>query len=508
MSCLTIQTVFFYKNQKCAQISTDVYKLCFTSLRIIDYYEHIHRHLIDFFHGKICRYVQRRLMIWKVIVIIVYTKIHIQLSILTHNPRRLFIMKHGKRELFLLLSSDIYSCKLKKELKKFKTKTIIEVIPLISCEQQALLFSSISNRKIEKVISLSQTNSNKVTNKSNMDKDRDKSISLYLSHDYISIPVNSTIPSAMHLLIEKAEYCENVYTVLVVDNEKYIGTIDLKNLIIARKDDDFKTLVDKKHPFFYEDEKIDKCLTKTDNNRVLYPVLNRNGYLIGAVLQKDLKELNVEEFKEDYAKFGGLIDDEEKNEPLNKSIKKRIPWLIILLFLGLAVSAVIGNYEKIIATFPVIVFFQSMILDMAGNAGTQSLAVTIRSISENYDNKTKSCAKTIFKEIKIGIINGFLIAIISFFVVFAYLAFTKQELSNGFAFSYANVAIVSGIVASSMFISICLSNFIGSFFPIILTKIKIDPAVASGPFITTINDIIAISIYYGLSILFLKQFIF
>ena len=151
---------------------------------------------------------------------------------------------------------------------------------------------------------------------------------------------------------------------------------------------------------------------------------------------------------------------------------------------------------------PVIVFFQSMILGMAGNVGTQSLAVTIRNISnDSFDSDKKMQRKSIFKELKIGFSNGLLMGIISFIFVLLYLVITKKEINLGVGYLFKDSLLVSGIIGVSMLVAITLASIIGTIFPIILSKLKIDPAVASGPFITTMNDIVAVLVYYGLTYL-------
>lgn len=145
-----------------------------------------------------------------------------------------------------------------------------------------------------------------------------------------------------------------------------------------------------------------------------------------------------------------------------------------------------------------------MILDMAGNAGTQSLAVTIRNISdEAFLNDKKKIRKGIFKELKLGTVNGLLIGAVAFIFVIVYLFITKKEIVTSLGFNILETLKISSIIGVSMLISIMVSSMIGTLFPLFLEKINIDPAVASGPFITTINDIVAVTVYYGLIYIFL-----
>jgi len=178
------------------------------------------------------------------------------------------------------------------------------------------------------------------------------------------------------------------------------------------------------------------------------------------------------------------------NEPIKKSILKRLPWLAVLLLLGTGVSATVGLFELIVAHLPVIMCFQSLILDMAGNVGTQSLAVAIRVLSDNRI-AAKEKLLLIMKEFRIGMINGAILGILSFVAIGGYLCLTGNETS--FAFS------ISGCLGVAMVMAMAISAFAGTVIPVVFQKFGIDPAVASGPLITTVNDLVAVITYYGLS---------
>lgn len=186
------------------------------------------------------------------------------------------------------------------------------------------------------------------------------------------------------------------------------------------------------------------------------------------------------------------------NEPLRKSILKRLPWLAVLLILGTGVSATVGLFESIVAHLPVIMCFQSLILDMAGNVGTQSLAVAIRVLTDEKISGRKK-ASLIFKECRIGFINGAILGILSFAFIGGYLCITGNV--PFFAFS------ISGCLGIAMITAMAISAFAGTVIPLFFQKIGIDPAVASGPLITTVNDLVAVITYYGLSWLILINFL-
>ena len=328
-------------------------------------------------------------------------------------------------------------------------------------------------------------------------------IGSYMSDNFITISKDSTIKSAMKQMIDMAGEHDNIYTLYVTDNNKYYGAVSLRDLITARKDDSFEDLIKTGYPSFYDTDIMSECLEKIkDYSENSIPVISKDNEILGVLTTDSLVEATTDEFEEDYAKFAGLSEEEEMDESVGKSIKKRIPWLIILLFMGLLVSSVIGIFEGVITQVPIIVFFQSMVLGMAGNVGTQSLAVTIRNISnEDLKNDAKKQRKNILKELRIGTFNGLLIGLISFVFISVYLLITKANIHPETAFSIIDCAITAGIIGVSMMLSIIISSVIGTVFPLLLSKMKIDPAVASGPFITTLNDISSVVIYYGLAYL-------
>ena len=328
-------------------------------------------------------------------------------------------------------------------------------------------------------------------------------IGSYMTNNFIVIKNNLSIKQAMNAMVNEAGEHDNIYTIYVNDeNNKYYGAIDLKDLITARKDDLLEDLIMTSYPSFYDTELMSECIVKLrDYSETSIPILNHNNEIIGVITNDILLDATEEEFEEDYSKLAGLSNAEELDESVFTSIKKRIPWLVVLLFLGLFVSTVVGAFEAVIAALPVMVFFQSMILDMSGNAGTQSLAVTIRNItSEALEDKGKK-RKNIFKEILVGFLDGVLVGTVAFIFVIIYLSIRKPEIVSGEGYSFASCLTVAGIIGSSMVVAMTIAGLMGATIPLILKKVHVDPAVASGPFITTINDIIAVSIYYGLTYL-------
>lgn len=313
-----------------------------------------------------------------------------------------------------------------------------------------------------------------------------------MSTNYIVVPDHASVKEAMSELIRQAAENDNISTIYVVDQqETFYGAIDLKDLIIAREGTDLKGIMTCSYPYVYARASIEDCIPQLmDYSEDSVPVLDNENKLIGVITARDLVEVVGDELNEDYAKLAGLSAEEDLEEPISLSVKKRLPWLFILLGMGLGVSATVGLFESIVAQLPVIMCFQSLILDMAGNVGTQSLAVAIRVLMDKQLSG-KQKATLILKESRVGLTNGFILGILSFLVIGGYLVLKGNALSFAFA--------VSGCLGAAMVLAMLISSLSGTIIPIFFQKIGIDPAVASGPLITTVNDLVAVISYYGLS---------
>ena len=341
-----------------------------------------------------------------------------------------------------------------------------------------------------------------------VDKDAAEDVKLLMSYDedeigscmttnYICIRKDMTIRQAMSELVKQAGENDNISTLYVVDeNERFYGAIDLKDLIVARADDSLEKLIARSYPYVTDHEKISDSIDRiVDYAERSLPVLNESGKLLGIITSADVVELVDDQMGDDYAKLGGLTSEEDLNEGVFQSVKKRLPWLVALLFLGMLVSSVVGAFESVVAVLPIVICFQSMVLDMAGNVGTQSLAVTIRVlVDENLTTSKK--LHLLFKEMRVGLVNGALLAVMALGFLGVYIHFFK-------AYAWGQAFLLSGCVGISLIVAMVISSLVGTVIPMLFHKIHIDPAVASGPLITTINDLVAVVVYYGLAMIVL-----
>lgn len=382
-----------------------------------------------------------------------------------------------------------------------------EYIKEINSDKVANLISEMdSDDAVDILEKLSDTDRKRIV--ALLDNDAKQDVSMILSYEddeigsemttnYIVVKKNLTIKEATHQLITQAGENDNINTIYVVDDkDSFYGAIDLKDLIVAREYQSLDELIIKSYPYVKANEKIVDCIEQLkDYAEDSIPVLDDNKHILGVITAHDIVEVVDEELGEDYAKLGGLTAEEDLNETTLQSTKKRLPWLIILLFLGMGVSSVVGMFETVVAVIPIVICFQSLILDMAGNVGTQSLAVTIRVLMDE-NLKASDKVKLMFKEVRVGFSNGFLLGTMSFIFVGLYIFLFK---GNTFGYSF----LVSGCVGFSLLASMVISSLVGTLVPMFFSKIKVDPAVASGPLITTINDLVAVVTYYGMVWIFL-----
>ena len=341
-----------------------------------------------------------------------------------------------------------------------------------------------------------------------MDQESKDDIHLIFSYDeeqigsrmttnYIVIPNNCTIKQAMRHLISQAEDNDNIDTIYVEDeNGRYFGAIELKDLITAREYMKLEDIISTSYPYVYADEKSSDCMEELiDYSEDSIPVLDRNHKIIGAITYEDIAEAIDDEMGDDYAKLAGLTSEEDLHEPLLQSLKKRLPWLVLLLFLGMGVSSVVGIFEPIVDRIALLICFQSMILDMAGNVGTQSLAVTIRVLMDE-DLTARKKLSLLVKEMKIGFLNGTSLGVMALVFLGVYVHVFK-------GYAWLSAFLISGCVGVSLVAAMVISSLVGTVIPMFFHRIHIDPAVASGPLITTVNDLVAVVTYYGLAAVFL-----
>ncbi|MCM3358950.1 MULTISPECIES: magnesium transporter [unclassified Psychrobacillus] len=311
-----------------------------------------------------------------------------------------------------------------------------------------------------------------------------------MTTEYVAIPENSTCRSAMTILRNAAPDAETIYYLFVVDEaHRLSGVISLRDLIVADEDTLIKDIMNERvvSVLVNEDQEEVARMIK-DYNFLAVPVLDFENHLLGIVTVDDIIDVLDEEASDDYSKLAAVSDMDTFDKGPFSAARKRLPWLVILLFLGMMTANLMSIFEQTLDKVALLAVFIPLIAGMAGNSGTQALAVAVRGIATG-DIEEQSKTKLLFREAGTGLITGLICGLLVIGVIY----FWKQDLLIGM------------LVGAAIFGSIFFATLGGSFIPLLIHRLKIDPAVASGPFITTINDLVSILIYLGLATLFISS---
>lgn len=311
-----------------------------------------------------------------------------------------------------------------------------------------------------------------------------------MTTEYVSIPQNSTVRSAMTILRNEAPSAETIYYVFVVDEDNHLtGVVSLRDLIITDEDTLIQSIMNERVvSVLVSDDQEDVARTTQDYNLLAVPVVDFQQHMLGIITVDDVIDVLDEEASDDYSKLAAVSNMDSFDKTSFAAAKKRIPWLIILLVLGMLTANLIDLFTDTISQVALLAAFIPLIAGTAGNSGTQALAVAVRGIATR-DVEDESKFKLLLREAGTGLITGLICAI---FVV-------------GLIFIWKHEFIIALLVGAAILVSIFVATISGSFIPLFMHRMKIDPAVASGPFITTLNDVISIIIYLGLATVFISS---
>lgn len=319
----------------------------------------------------------------------------------------------------------------------------------------------------------------------------DETAGAIMTTEFVSIEANQTVKSAMSLLKEQAKTAETIYYIFVIDEENtLVGVISLRDLIVNEDDALISDVMSERViAAKVGDDQGDVAKMMKDYDFIAMPVTDYDEHLLGIITVDDIIDVIDEEATSDYSGLAG-VDVEEASENPFISASKRLPWLITLLFLGMATATLIGQYENLVSEASILAVFISLITGTAGNAGTQSLAVAVRRIAVQ-DDKDSGFFRLIMSEIYTGLITGVVTGVTIFLVV----GIWKDNFPLGF------------VIGMAMLFAITVANLAGSLIPMIMDKLGFDPAVASGPFITTLSDLTSVLIYFNIASLFMSYFV-
>lgn len=362
-----------------------------------------------------------------------------------------------------------------------------EVLENMSTDNAVDILNELSNSKVASLLALMD---NRVTDKIKklLHYEEDTAGGI-MTTEYISLDIGTSVKEALMLVKSQAPDAETIYVIYVVDTAgQLVGVLSLKDLIVANIDAHVEEVMIRRVVSVNVEEDQERVAQKMkDYDFIAMPVIDYQHHLVGIITIDDILDVVNEEADEDYSRLAGVSDTKSTDQSVFKKALKRLPWLIILTFLGMITATILGGFEDTLSQVALLAAFIPIISGMSGNSGTQSLAVSVRNIS-NGDIKEKSKLKIALKEAGSGLITGFVCAVILFLII---VIIYRQPF-------------LALIVGASLTIAMTVGTLVGSMIPILMNKIHIDPAVASGPFITTINDIVSMLIYFGLATTFMS----
>lgn len=299
--------------------------------------------------------------------------------------------------------------------------------------------------------------------------------------ELVKANTNWSVSQCIEEIRRQAENVDSIYVVYVVDDfERLTGIITLKNLILATPTSRIADV--------FNDEVI-SVSTSTDSEAianifnkydlVVLPVVNALGQLVGRITVDDVVEVIKEEADEDYQLMSGITEDVDSTDKVWILSRARLPWLLIGLLGGIASSRFIEIYEEELRIHPEMAFFMPLIAAMGGNAGVQSSAIVVQGLANNTLG-TQTILPKIFKELRVALLNGLICS----------------TLLLGYNFMFSSSMDLSMTVSVALMSVIVFATVLGTFIPMVLNKMKIDPALATGPFITTTNDLLGLAVYF------------
>jgi len=355
-----------------------------------------------------------------------------------------------------------------------------QIIDKMDSDDAADVIGEFSDEKQEEVISFIEDldQAGDIVDLLNYDEDTAGGL---MAKELITVNENWTMPTCLREMRKQAAEMDEVYYVYVIDDNNILkGTLSLKRMLLASTNASIKNILNTDIISVKTDTKSEEVANIMEKyNLVALPVVDALGRLLGRITIDDVVDVMREEAERDYQLASGITTDVEHTDSAWLLTRARIPWLFIGLFGEILGSKVIGNYEVDLGMFPQLAFFIPLIAAMGGNAGVQSSSIIVQAIASNSLG-LESITKKLFKELSVSGLNAIILSTVLFMFNYFF--------SDSFALTMTvSVALFSIIIFASMF---------GTIIPLLLHRIKIDPALATGPFITTSNDIIGIFIYF------------
>ena len=390
-----------------------------------------------------------------------------------------FLYENLHDEIAALVLKEVEDEKRKTLLSKLSAKEIaVDVIDNLESDDAVDVILDLSEKKKEEVLSHIE-NEDYANDLSDLLKYEENTAGSMMATELIKVNENWNTLECLKKMRKQAEYVKKVHTIYVVNNNnKLLGTMSLKRLLISNKDTKVRDIVNSDVYYVKTDtstEEIANLMNKYD--LIILPVVNENQELLGRITIDDVIDVVKEEAEKDYQMASGIYEDIENNAGILTITRVRLPWLIIGMIGGVLGAKVIGIFD--IQKHFELALFIPLIAAMGGNVGVQSAAIVVQSLA-NKSIDVKNISEKLTKELGVGLLNGLICGCLVF--LFTYIL---------------GYNLLLGITVSlSLIIVIIFAALFGTFIPLTLQKYNVDPAVATGPFITTISDILGLLIYF------------
>jgi magnesium transporter len=367
-----------------------------------------------------------------------------------------------------------------KVLRNLSSKEIANEIGELDTDDAADIISELPQNRQQEVISHIEDEEHKAEIRELLAYHEDSAGGL-MAKELVKVYETWTVAGCLRRIRGQAKEVTRVHSIYVVDKkDRLVGRLSLKDLIVAKSDqkiaDIYISSVDSVN--VHDDaEDVAKIMQKYDLEAI--PVVDDNQKLLGRITIDDIVDVMKEEAEKDYQLAAGITSDVEADDSIWELTKARLPWLLIGMFGGIGAASILNGFSDAIKQFPALLLFIPLIQATAGNVGVQSSAIVVQGLAnDSIDGKILS---RLFKEFLLGLVNGLAIACIV--LVISHFAFHTTY--------YESLTICIALI-----VVVIMAALIGTFIPIFLDKRGIDPAVATGPFITTSNDVFGILIYF------------
>jgi len=382
-------------------------------------------------------------------------------------------------EILLELDEDVRE----KILKKLSPKEIAEELDELSTDDAADIIAELSQERKQQVISELEDVEHAKDIVDLLRYDEDSAGGL-MAKELVKVNENWNVLTCVKEMRAQAENVTRVHSIYVVDDENRLkGRLSLKDLLTTSTKTPISDVYIPKVDYVKvdtENVEVARIMQKYDLEAI--PVVDELGRLVGRITIDDIVDVIKEEADKDYQLAAGISQDVEADDSILELTKARLPWLVLALFGGFISVRVLGLYEPAMKVFPELFFFTPLIAAMAGNVGVQSSAIIVQGLANNA--LSGSLFNRLLKELSLSLLNGSILAILLI-------------LGSHFLL---NIDYMTGVTAALALLSVIITaSLIGTFIPIILDKYGVDPALATGPFITTSNDIMGIIIFFSIA---------